>query len=76
MIRYTASPLTRPTKIVKKIRCGCAEQVENLKTIAKFLFQWYFVKQENVCIVETRNNAHTRAARLQLILFSKDIGAF
>jgi hypothetical protein len=28
-----------------------------------------------ICIVETRNNAHTREARLQLILFSKDIGA-
>ncbi len=27
-------------------------------------------------IVETGNNVHTRAARLQLILFSKDIGAF
>ncbi len=31
---------------------------------------------ENLHNVETRNNAHTKAARLQLILFSKDIGAF
>ncbi len=29
-----------------------------------------------VSSVETRNNANTRRVRLQLILFSKDIGAF
>jgi hypothetical protein len=31
---------------------------------------------KKVSSVETRNNVHTRPARLQLILFSKDIGAF
>jgi hypothetical protein len=33
-------------------------------------------KRGKQSIVETRNYAHTREARLQLILFSKDIGAF
>ncbi len=48
-------------------------------TLFGYLFHRYRynmeVDEEKIDTVETRNNANTRV-RLQLILFSKDIGAF
>jgi hypothetical protein len=39
-------------------------------------FKTYKIMPIKYAIVETRNNLHATVVRLQLILFSKDIGAF